>query len=79
MNKAEVLELVEYELASSWWAGFVTWPWLQEKLADRTISKVKRKLRNFEKFRHLRALRERGATRGHIMWAIRQQRLKERP
>ena len=72
--KATLIELVEYELASSWLAGNVPWPWLQEKLAEHYIRRVKRKIKNVEQFRHLRTLRDNGATEGHLMWAIRQHR-----
>ena len=79
-NREEVQGLVEYEGASSWWIGFVSWAWSQEMVANHLIRKVKRKLRNLEEFRHIRTLRENGATTGHIMWAIKQQRIgKERP
>lgn len=69
-NKSELMELLEYECASSWIAGFVTWGWLQDKIANHYVRRVKRKIQNVEKFRYLRSLRQNGATSGHILWQV---------
>ncbi len=69
MNQ-KLLDYVEYELASSWWAGHVTWGWLQAKIANHYIRKAERKFGNLQKFLHIRKLMKNGATHGHCVWAI---------
>ena len=70
----KLIDCVEYELASSWLPSFVTWGWLQDKLADHYIRKARRNLDAVQQFRHIRTLRANGATKGHVMWAIRKYR-----
>jgi hypothetical protein len=48
MKKISIIEANGWEVASSWWAKFVTWKWAQNLAACYFAWKVGRKWRNYE-------------------------------
>lgn len=46
--------LVEYEVAGSWWSGFVSWNWAQHLAAKWHIRKTKRKFARFMQHQEFR-------------------------
>lgn len=54
VRKAPVTEahfkrvLLRYEVAGSWWSGFISWDWLQDLAASYFAGKVNRKFRRLK-------------------------------
>lgn len=46
-QRITLLQALDYEVNASWWAGYITWPWLQEVAALWFKWRVRRKFRKY--------------------------------
>jgi len=46
-----IKSLVEYEIAGSWWFGFISNSWLQDRVAKYVIWKTKRKYKRYQLYK----------------------------
>lgn len=51
-------EVLEYEVKSSWWAGYISWPWLQALAGWYYGRKVRRKYDRYRRIEQMRLIIE---------------------